>query len=486
VRRNLSQDGVRVALTTWQQDWTSSLPTGNGKGYRIFGQDSAEGLYIAACTLFPNQGSDVNVANYAPPNWARSLANDAENSQPATWLTVIGHRQFWPIAVLNSYTLQKETASIVPNVISVLPVEFWMLLTVCLAWGLLHLLWCARGSISPLPSPFRLAYFAPIPRPQHAALIALGSALVAAVAVVIAAASGLLNWELGSWNGLVAAFAVALLLLACFSCAKNYQLPSLPDGLFTKADSAVSRCVAAVVFTVFLVAFMLLHNAFISNLITANRIPAYWRSIHFLSGVSALLPQLFLVAGMYCWFWFSLRGLALFGNDRPLLPKQCDLTIDGKSTAPMFSREQAGTPTEDRALQLGRFYLRFFGLIFPIVVAVCLIVLQGDWLRTLGEKSFGVYIFFWLTLCIAMILTDAAQCWSTWKRLQGLLIDLDRLPLRRTLNALQGLSWHSVWAMSGDVLTERYRLISRQIEALRHLANQIPESRRTISPDPII
>jgi hypothetical protein len=473
-------------LLTWQQDWTSSPPTGSGGSYRIFGQDSAEGLYIAARTLFPNQGSDVIVANDAPPTWARSPAKYAENSHPATWLTVIGHRQFWPVAVLNSYTLQKEPAVIVPNVMPALPVEFWMLLTICLAWGLLHFLWCARGSISPVPAPFRLAYFAPIPRPQHTALIAFGSALVASVAVVVAAAAGLLNWELGNSNGLVAAFAMTLLLLAYLSCVKNYQLPSLPDGIFTKADFATSRRVAAVAFTLFLVAFMLLHNEFIRNLITANRIPAYWRSVRFLSGVSALLPQLFLVAGMYCWFWFSLRGLALFGNDRPLLPKQSDLTVDGKPIAPMFSREQAGTPTEDRALPLGILYLGLLVLILPIVVIVCLIVLQGDWLRTLGERIFGVYIFFWLTLCIAMILTDSAQCWSTWKRLQGLLIDLDRLPLRRTLNALQGLSWRSVWAMSGDVLMERYCLVSRQIEALRHLANRIQESRRTIWPDPIL
>ena len=473
-------------LLTWQQDWASSLPAGSGGSYRIFGQDSAEGLYIAARTLFPNQGSDVFIPKAGLPTWARSSASDPENSHSATWLTVIGHRQFWPVAVLNSYTLQKGQPSIVQDVMPVLPVEFWMLLTVCLAWGLLHLFWCARGSISPLPAPFRLAYFAPIPRPQHAALIAFGSALVAAVGVVVTAASGPFNWDLGRWNGVVTAFAVTLLLLACLACAQNYLLPSLPDGGFTKVNSAVSRCVAAVAFMVFLVEFIRLHNVFILNLITANRIPAYWRSVHFLSGVSALLPQLFLVAGMYCWFWFSLRGLALFGNDRPLLPKQSDLTVNGKPIAPMFSREQAGTPTEERALPLGSLYLGLLGWILLIVVSLCWIVLQGDWLRTLGEKIFGVYIFFWLTLCIAMILTDSAQCWSTWKRLQSLLIDLDRLSLRRTLNALQGLSWRSVWAMSGDVLTERYRLVSRQIEALRHLANQIQESRRTIWAEPIL
>ena len=52
-------------------------------------------------------------------------------------------------------------------------------------------------------------------------------------------------------------------------------------------------------------------------------------------------------------------------------------------------------------------------------------------------------------------------------------MDLDRLPLRRTIYALRGFSWRSVWAMSGNVLSMRYCLISRQIEAWRHLKNQI-------------
>ncbi|MGB7727173.1 MAG: hypothetical protein WBL50_04020 [Candidatus Acidiferrum sp.] len=219
---------------------------------------------------------------------------------------------------------------------------------------------------------------------------------------------------------------------------------------------------------------MFLHVGLLFQLTKANKIPVFWRSVHLVSGVSPLLPQLFLVVGMYVWFWFCLRGLALFGNDRPLLPKESDLKLaDGTPTMPMFSCEQLAKPVEDRALPLGGRYLATLAVIFPLVVVVCGIALHGVWLRTLGERSFGIFIFFWLMLSIALILADTAQCWSTWKNLQVLLIYLDRLPLRRTLNALKGLSWRSVWAMSGNVLAERYCLVSRQIEAMRHLGNQI-------------
>lgn len=99
-------------LLTWQQDWTSSwMPQSNenyrksSESYRIFGDDIAEGLYIAARGLLPDLDSQVRIANFAPPAWARSPENTPEDHRPATWLTVIGHRQFWPVAVLNSHTL---------------------------------------------------------------------------------------------------------------------------------------------------------------------------------------------------------------------------------------------------------------------------------------------------------------------------------------------------------------------------------------------
>jgi hypothetical protein len=483
-------------LLVWQQDWTSSQLPGspsarNGQSYRIFGEDVAEGLYIAARGLFDDQGSEVPIANYAPPAWARTTG-EGDDARPPTWLTVIGHRQFWPVAVLDSQTLVKSKATSLlpttpmpnnswisiygdPFAMRLVPLEFWILLLLCFAWSFLHLLWCARGSISPLPASFRLAYFAPVSRWQHPALIGFGSTLVAAVAVVVVTIPGLFTWKPTGWNEfVVAASVLAILLCAYGACATNYTLPPMSDAAFTNHDARISRLVAAWVSLGLVGAFLLVRVGFLLQLTKANKIPVFWRSVHLVSGVSPLLPQLFLVAGMYLWFWFGLRGLALFGNDRPFLPKESDLKLtDGTPTMPMFSREQLAKPVEDRALPLGGRYLATLGVIFPIVVVVCGIALHGIWLRTLGERSFGIFIFFWLTFSIALILADTAQCWSTWKNLQVLLIYLDRLPLRRTLNALQGLSWRSVWAMSGNVLAERYCMVSRQIEAMRHLGNQI-------------
>jgi hypothetical protein len=490
-------------LLNRQQDWNSPPSQwSSGEGYRIFGVDVAEGLYVAARGLFPDRGSKVQIANYSPPAFASGGGN-GDDDRPATWLTVIGHRQFWPVAVLNSNTLKDSKAipilqtllertgkanasSTGVNPIEQLPIEFWILLIVCLFWSLLHELWCLNGSVSPKPEPFRLAYFAPIPRWQQPALVGFGSLLVAGGAIAIAASSGLLDWQLGSWNAVVAAFLLIVLLQAYFACAGNYRLPAMTDARFTDLRAKEGRRISGGVSALCFAVFVLLHVAILHQLQRSNSIPAFWRSVHLLSGVSPLLPQLLLLGGMYCWFWFNLRGLSLFGDDRPLLPNKDELILrDEKQSRvmPMFSFEQAQLPTEDSALPVGKQYLVLLGLIFPLVVIIAAVVLQGAWLRTLGELIFGRYVFFWLTLCIAMVLADTAQSWMIWLRLRELLLHLDRLPVRRTLYALQGLSWRSVWAMSGNVLTERYSLVSRQIEALRHLQNQVAAWKPTETAD---
>jgi hypothetical protein len=59
----------------------------------------------------------------------------------------------------------------------------------------------------------------------------------------------------------------------------------------------------------------------------------------------------------------------------------------------------------------------------------------------------------------------------TWSQLRRLLTFLDRLRWRRTLGTLKGLYSGSVWKLSGNVLEERYRLLSRQAESTTNLKN---------------
>jgi hypothetical protein len=475
-------------LLSWQQDWTSSLLHRENGSYRSFGEDLGEGLYIAAREMFLDRelGSDVPVANYGPPAWATSGTGSAEGLRPATWLSVIGHHQFWPVAVLEKYpngtgsellptaTARHDTAFADDADVHPLrvPRELIVLLIACSVWSGLHCVWCWRGSIAPFPSLFRLAHFAPLESKQHQAFVAFGSFLPAAVAAVTAATSGVLDWSLIGWRGVVlTVWGVLIFVASCLACWANFRL-----GVSGKPSAIWRRSVGATAVVTFAL-FAWLHYGLVLKLTQENRIPAYWRSAHLLSGVSGLLPQLLLIAGMYLWFWFGLRGLALFGKDRPLLPKLDSLPVEGgQSLMPMFSRDKAAEPVEKEAIPASPHYLRWIlPLTFLTTLVVFGLVLQDYALQTIGERLFGTMMFVWLSLCIAIILADTMQLWITWRKLRPLLVYLDRLPLRRTLASLRGLSWGSVWAVSGSTLEERYRVTSRQFESLRHLQNLLAE-----------
>jgi hypothetical protein len=143
---------------------------------------------------------------------------------------------------------------------------------------------------------------------------------------------------------------------------------------------------------------------------------------------------------------------------------------------PMLSHEGAAKPAEDAATPLAFNYrsladntLYFTAGLFFIFWAIVYLLLHDVPVRSLGARTYAVIFCFWLDFCISLILAAAWQLLRTWSRLRQLLVFLDRLPLRRTLAALHGFSWGTVWKMSGNVLDVRYKLLSRQIESLNHL-----------------
>ncbi|HEX4133562.1 MAG TPA: hypothetical protein VHY84_02990 [Bryobacteraceae bacterium] len=438
-------------LLTLEPDWASSPGLPHSKN-RTFGEDNAEGTYLAAREVFCQT--------------CAVAAHDDKGPGEPTWLSVIGRRQFWPLAVLNGN---------VDSTVLKLPTIIWLVVIACAVWGVFHWYWCSGRSIK--GSRRARTYFAPISRWQHPALIAFGSLLLAMLAVVIAAASGLLSCIKGTplyqgHGGIMLAVLGAVIVCSIAACVANYRLPPLPASN-SMNDWRVNAGRTAVIC---LMAFVVGDILLISLLKPANRIPAYWRGINLQSGVSPMLPQILLIAGAYLWFWCTLRGLSYFGDDRPRLPKAEDLRLsNGQPLMPMFSQEEAGEDIERRARPLNRGYLCRVVVCLAIGTGVCIVALQGPWVRTLGERWFGVVIFIFVSLCIAVLVADVIGMWLAWSELRQLLVHLDRLPLRRTLRALKGLAWGSIWKLSGNVLEDRYRVVSLQIESLRHLINTLRE-----------
>src|SRR5512141_1680451 len=175
-------------LLVWQQDWTPSAMMEKNGSYRIFGEDVSEGIYIAARHLLIRSSDDpiVPITSYGSPPWDPTV-KDTKHAHLAAWVSVIGHRQFWPIAVLRKGVGISESLPAFPNGDATplrISAELKVLVLLGVIWSLLHLLWCLRGSVLPTTAAFRLACFAPLARKQHPFLVAIGSLLPAFAAVV--------------------------------------------------------------------------------------------------------------------------------------------------------------------------------------------------------------------------------------------------------------------------------------------------------------
>jgi hypothetical protein len=232
-----------------------------------------------------------------------------------------------------------------------------------------------------------------------------------------------------------------------------------------------------------------------SALKLSNRVFVYWRSMNLTSGVSPIVPFLLLTMGLYIWFRCSLHGLALFGPDRPRLPNRANLILKLKDAAnpakngelevlTMFSQECAAHPAEQTAKPLAWRALLLSLILFVVFWAIAAYILGEVPVRSLGATKYAIIFCLWLDFCFSLILGAAWQLWMTWSRLRQLLVFLDRMPLRRTLEALRGFSWGTVWKMGGNVLDVRYKLLSRQLEALNHLHTSLQDLVNTHTLDP--
>jgi hypothetical protein len=526
-------------LFPWGRDWTA-LPPYTSHSHRVFPENSTEGTYIASRLLLqslskeaareqsftckiiddqvfvpslkcgpPSDKSYVAFPDYAPPYWTEPAPCEAtppcDSCKPATWLSVITRSGVWPLAALNDHTLPPQ-ASANPCLRQSepgpppspadhsrwppMPRSVKLLLISLCGLALFHACCCGFASFTAKPA-FR-TYFA-TSHLQHQVLVLIGSCLMTLMALLTGWGCGLFSRVAGpppTHSLTIWAVIVLLCLIACAAMITNIIVTEKLKG---ESGSLIARLRWRIIFSV--AAFCVFIGLFFLTwvhplegaLILANRAFAYWRSINLTSGVSPIVPFVSLTMGLYLWFWYSLHGLALFGPDRPCLPPSSKLTItvpvatktgvtDEEMDLRMFSQENTADPLERVALPLAGRKVILGLLIFVALAGLVAVVTTDVPVRSLGARRYGLIFCFWLGLYFSVILAEAWQIWRMWSGVRQLLVFLDRLALRRTLGALRGFSWGSIWKMSGNVLDVRYKLLSRQLECLNHLHALLGES----------
>jgi hypothetical protein len=456
-------------------------------------------LYPSCNSQLQKQGLPP-IPDYGMPSWiipkeCKRPPCDAYR-RPATWLTVVGRDGYWAIAAMNEQTTIERDPPDRPPAPSEMPLSIKLWLVFLAFFVSFHLWCCGWASFTAKPS-FR-AHFAnpdeyimlkPSPRarfvnpyqwPRHTVLIFLGGLFAAMLPLFAGWACGAFDLSSAAlihpWlvRGIISLECLFALAASILNILRMDKLVSGRNALQSTKRSFVLIVLtcsgSALGISLFFEAYALQLQRL---LMPANRFFTYYRNMHILSGVSPVVPFLALNLGLYAWFWHSLHGLALFGADRCKLPAESDLWLQDSTgnairTLRMFSQEEAAAGTEEGAKPLAIDILKFEVTLAAILVGIVLAVSRGLPVRSLGAKYYAGFFLGYLVVCFTLMLAEAWQLLRTWTRLRQLLMFLDRTPLRRTLAALRGFSWGSVWGMSGNVLDVRYKLLSRQLECEGH------------------
>jgi len=512
--------------------------------YLIFGQTAAHGTYVALrfllrspsapgkslCTeiqqpFLPSYCATPGfmLPDYAPPFW---LSSESADTAPVSWLSVLGNDGFSPIASLQDdppYPLpwSQSIKGVVRSPFHILgiiftpasadpwprvPLSFNICIFAMLLWAAFHAVCCARPSITVKPT--RRAYFVRMDQQQHSILVTFGSILLVMVGTMLAWSCGwvsssaaLFPWDQPITNPWAYnLFPVVIWAIGLFSVLYNawverrWSTPALTrlshrvlrhrPKTWAWAARPVAKAVIIPTLCFVLATFafyVLLALSLDRHLSPQIGVPTFIRSMNLTSGVSPVVPVTLLALGMYGWVWFSLKGLALLGVDKPVLPQEKDLTVkvhdtvDPRNTREidlltMLSQNKAGEKLERLCSPFERQTWLWVGsILLVLTLAVMSISLGRVPIRALGQRNYSILVCFWLAISCSVLLANTWQLAHLWLRLSCMLSFLDKLPLRRTFQAMRGFSWGSIWKLGGNPFDLRYKLFYRQFESINRL-----------------
>lgn len=473
------------------QDWTFENDTGFRHAHRIFGADSMEGIYLAARYLMPipNAGAGINpfpwkptLPDYDPPFWDKEqqeAEQKAGKREPVAWLSVVGRDGYWPVAVLSAYPGGSKIASNLQPVDRApgkphASVQSWLKFSLSPAWKLacglmllgvtMHLL--ASCCLWRRQTLSIFVQFTPLVSARQLLLVGTGWGIVFAAASLMYLCSAPLRPYLQSGN-------VWWIQILFFSSALSFIGSVWDMGWRSfKGTAPLAHRLPRLLWL--LAPLALFRAAFLMSRTIFSDLPTAYRAVHLTSGVSPIVSLLLLLGGFYWWFWQELSGAALLGPGKPTLPdgKNLDKALPRISSVMAGQIEAYATPLP--LLPWGWSFYVFPAIVLWLLDHALLHPFGGDFdsmLHSFESTDFNHALHRLLTWAVYLVIFECTQLLTTWLSLKRLLLALNRLPLRRTFCALQGLSMHSLWSLSGTTSRSRYTIFSHQLESLFHLRN---------------
>jgi hypothetical protein len=484
-------------------DASKSTPADDGQKPET-SSDSETKSAVAPPTVVP----PAPYAEFATPP-VRTLGSGSTAAfcapQPLVWLTMLGSDSYWPIAGLSDRDLQTDDRDVPvlklsvengdptesepstePNLLVKEGSKFILVppandaqlrlppawkLSYCFAVFLLflHMYLSLNGSILADSEP--RAQFARIDDWRDVAVVGLGALALETAFVTIMFSGGPVVGELG----LIPSFSLWL-PLSVFVILTTYDLSWFRNQWKVGAAFAASTLVMLALqastwlgprdFTLFWAACGS-DPGYACNWIARKTAlhSALWstRLLHYTSGLSPVLPILFLAAAGYWWMWQSLRGVTLVDRRRPRLP-------DRAKPVARWYRINDREAMELRTIAHPVFF-KWSVVIVLIIVGVFLITVL-DFRHPVqsveGEAYDWIYTIL-LSLMIGTLIGILLKLIFTWLKCSQILSGLDRLALRNAFSRMKHLSWHSLWSPGGSTLRATYKVLERGLDGLKRL-----------------
>jgi len=463
-------NAVLSLLTCQESHSDCSIPSTLGAGSPIGCAPSRVG----------HEYPDLVVAPYEQYGWP-GLGGDSDSARcvlaPPLWLTVLGRNGYWPLSLLDSARYTEKSPHLESDLHAVnaaaqykpfrsdVPLSWKVLCFSFIIFTICYVFLLRNGSI--ISTSETVANFAPVNYPWRNRILFFADSLFLLIGYFL-----LLPWF--RWTTTFGDLWVACALLVTFILS----VVIFSEDLRARGSRELAICVQWIGITLAVLAVV---SHYISGIAKAASVNLFlYRCVHLTSGVSWIVPLLFLLAASGWWTWYTLAGMALMDHRAPRIPRRTDLgKRHGELPLSATARSQLGSLTYEsndslpRILQPVSWDIRLY--MVPALL-IFLILANMDLLhpvQSLEGKEFDLVYFVALLLVLWMLLFELFRLVVGWIEFRHLLASLDRLPLRRGFHLLKGFTWRPIWRFGGSSIVDVYRLVSRELETLVRLKNAL-------------
>jgi hypothetical protein len=210
-----------------------------------------------------------------------------------------------------------------------------------------------------------------------------------------------------------------------------------------------------------------------------------YRYINVGSGVSFLLPLLFLLLAWIWWVWQSLTGVVSTEEKDIRLPHAS--RFDHQRVPDAYQRvrlkalaSRGEWPWKSLgAVPIGKFGIKIALSSFAGLVVILVLMSPPEIAEAVESQPYKIAYWILLYSCLLLVFYLLTQIVALWLEFRTLLRAIESVPFRRAFSALKDLTWKPLWKLAGSGRTEFSKSLVGELDAVVKLQKCLPDGALT-------